>query len=337
MTRVDRNGVVFVKFKHVGIPVVFLVLYLALAVLSSNLVGDAVLGALAVDAVMIAVGMVYYKKAVGDASLPLSPASVPLVLAALVGTWFVSTVTVVWLESSFPTIFPSPTEAVGDSSLYVVLSVLVAPVAEEVLFRGILFRHARQVMPVFAAYFVTNFVFALFHGTMIHMYGAVVAGILFTLVYHYTGMLSGAVAVHFGYNFLTVILSHVSLPDKVFSLWTVVPMNVIMLSLFIVAGVYIESTMDSRKGFRKNGGRAGARFVRQPLNVTAGMVAQALLPGCVVLVWDQSGTQLFNGTAEDLSANPSVSGRKVACSQSFLSCERRESGEMVPFLILKVL
>lgn len=328
------------KLKHIGIPAAFFVMYAAMAVLSYQFVNDAVLCSLMADLVMLAVGGIYYRKCVGDAALSMQPVAIPLTAASLVAVWFISSLTVTWLTLVLPDMFQSPYATVdGDSALYLLVTLIVAPMTEEVLFRGILFRHAKQVTNIVAAYLVTNVIFALFHGTMLHLYGALVSGIFFTMVYEYTGTISASVSAHAGYNLMVILLSRIGVPDVFFSTWVIIPLNILLVTGFIVAGCYIESTMAERKGVpRQKPSRwnLGGRFMKSPASVTAGMIAQMMMPGCILMVWDQSGTQLFNGTAETLCENPSIGGRRVAVEQSFVV----NSGlgvEGVTYLVIKVL
>lgn len=91
--------------------------------------------------------------------------------------------------------------------LYVVLVVFLAPLTEELFVRGLLFGLFQQFLPVWVSAVVSSFLFALFHGTAVHFYGAFLAGLCFTFAYQVTHRLTVAVLLHAVYNAYTVIQS----------------------------------------------------------------------------------------------------------------------------------
>ncbi len=85
---------------------------------------------------------------------------------------------------------------------------LITPVAEELLFRGIIFNCIRRYMKLSAAMLVSAVFFALYHGNSVQALYAVVLGYLMAYAYEYFGDFRMALAVHIGANVLSYVLSY---------------------------------------------------------------------------------------------------------------------------------
>ncbi|WP_052553808.1 CPBP family intramembrane glutamic endopeptidase [Enhygromyxa salina] len=85
----------------------------------------------------------------------------------------------------------------------IIMVVVTAPIIEEVLFRGLLFR---RLMPISAgaAWVLATLAFALQHQSLVLMPWYLAMGLVFTYVYWRTGRLSAAILTHVGFNALTV-------------------------------------------------------------------------------------------------------------------------------------
>ena len=85
-------------------------------------------------------------------------------------------------------------------------SFTIAPVAEEVFFRGFIYNEFRRRMPKVVAVLVQSFIFGFCHffGTT-HAVIAVALGILITIIYEWRKTLVSPIFVHAGVNFLSAI------------------------------------------------------------------------------------------------------------------------------------
>jgi membrane protease YdiL (CAAX protease family) len=72
----------------------------------------------------------------------------------------------------------------------------VAPVCEELFFRGVLFRVLRQRMPLWPAAIVDGILFGFVHGSLVIVPVLAVLGIVFCYVYERTGSLFPTIALH---------------------------------------------------------------------------------------------------------------------------------------------
>lgn len=83
--------------------------------------------------------------------------------------------------------------------------VVVAPVVEEITFRGLLFRGFRQRWPMPPAAFLSGFVFAAFHLSAFTLLPLTLTGIAVAWAYERTGSIWAAILPHAGLNALVFI------------------------------------------------------------------------------------------------------------------------------------
>jgi hypothetical protein len=83
---------------------------------------------------------------------------------------------------------------------------VVAPLAEELLFRGIVFRQIRQRLGFAPALLTSSLLFAVMHGDPSQMLTYSVLGGGFALGYAWTGSLWTPVIMHAVWNLATVVL-----------------------------------------------------------------------------------------------------------------------------------
>ena len=84
-------------------------------------------------------------------------------------------------------------------------ALLLAPLGEELFFRGLVFRRVAHRAGMWPGLVTSALLFAVFHG---NIHGLVIylwLGLVFAGVYVATGRLSCAIAVHFGNNAITLI------------------------------------------------------------------------------------------------------------------------------------
>ena len=83
---------------------------------------------------------------------------------------------------------------------------VIVPFVEELIFRGLTYERAREIMPKWPAILLVSAIFALYHGNMLQMLYAFPMSILLQLIYIRTGTLLGAVLFHSGANLLAVLV-----------------------------------------------------------------------------------------------------------------------------------
>lgn len=89
----------------------------------------------------------------------------------------------------------------------VIAIAIVAPLIEELLFRGLLQRSLMQYMPAGAAIMLSAFVFAMVHMQLLALPALMALGAAFGLIYHITGSLRTTIILHMLNNIMALALS----------------------------------------------------------------------------------------------------------------------------------
>lgn len=92
---------------------------------------------------------------------------------------------------------------------------VIAPFAEELCFRGLLYTRLRSGMPKLLACIFSSLVFGLVHGTAIWFFYAFLLGLVMAWLFQRTGSLWASILFHMAFNgiiFLLVLLPEASLP-----------------------------------------------------------------------------------------------------------------------------
>ncbi len=91
-------------------------------------------------------------------------------------------------------------EGIAEATMLVVAALLLAPVAEELLFRDLLWQRVRTLGGPTLAYAVSMFGFAIIHGNPAGLFIYAWLGLCFAWALQRTGRVSAAIAVHMGNN-----------------------------------------------------------------------------------------------------------------------------------------
>lgn len=94
----------------------------------------------------------------------------------------------------------------ADPVVLLVALVLVAPVAEEIFFRGVVYNAWLREHGPRAALIGSAVLFSLIHGSLFLFVPFLALGIALALLYRATGSLPAAIALHAGFNAITVLL-----------------------------------------------------------------------------------------------------------------------------------
>lgn len=89
----------------------------------------------------------------------------------------------------------------------VVLSVIVAPILEEIVFRGLVHTRLKRCMPMLAAMIVSAWLFGVMHGAMIWFIYASVFGFVLAWVYEKYKSLLAPILLHLGFNLCGTVMS----------------------------------------------------------------------------------------------------------------------------------
>ena len=92
-----------------------------------------------------------------------------------------------------------------ERAMLAVLAVVVAPLAEETIFRGYIYGVVRQYLGRWPAILINSAVFALIHAHVPAVLGLFVLAVFLSLVYERTGSLWSTIMVHAIFNAVTVV------------------------------------------------------------------------------------------------------------------------------------
>ena len=80
------------------------------------------------------------------------------------------------------------------------------PIAEELLFRGLVFRLARQAWGALPGAIISAMIFGLAHGEPWYLFGLIGLGLLLAFVYEFTGSLTACIVLHGVHNGISMAL-----------------------------------------------------------------------------------------------------------------------------------
>ncbi len=112
---------------------------------------------------------------------------------------------------------------------------LVAPIAEELIFRGVTFNKARKYMPFLAANFVQALLFGIYHMNLIQGIYAFAMGLSFGLIRRAYSLI-GAILLHMTVNIAGMTLDYI-LPEQILNNYVAVSI------LFLVTGAAVTASL----------------------------------------------------------------------------------------------
>lgn len=156
-------------------------------------------------------GLWYYKSCGGEFQPNLKKTFHPLQIAGIIclvpGTQFMSSI----LVSLISLVFPSWLEAYETlienagltnnvSTAMMLYSVCLAPISEELIFRGVTMRIARRAFPFWIANIIQAVLFGVFHMNMMQACYAFALGLFLGYICEYGGTIYHAILFHFLFN-----------------------------------------------------------------------------------------------------------------------------------------
>ncbi|MEG1548040.1 MAG: CPBP family intramembrane glutamic endopeptidase [Clostridia bacterium] len=140
----------------------------------------------------------------------------------------------------------SSTLVAGSPIIAFVSTVIVAPVVEEVVFRGLVYTRLRSGMPFIVAMLLECAIFAVLHGTAIWIAYAFLLAILMTLVFEAYGSIWASIALHITFNlFGSYVTPYMQFKSQLIPL----------LAGLVIAAVCARFIMINRNGRRVREGK----------------------------------------------------------------------------------
>ncbi|MBC7979907.1 MAG: CPBP family intramembrane metalloprotease [Armatimonadetes bacterium] len=155
---------------------------------------------------LIALGLLFRRASHIPRSIGLDAHLHPPVLLGLFSLLVILDQPLRWLLGSFTREDPTGGLSYSDSGIFglvflVISACLVAPLAEEILYRGVLYRSLSNKLGVIAAALLSSIIFAAFHFYDVYGLASVaIFGFICALLYQATGSLINVIALHMLYN-----------------------------------------------------------------------------------------------------------------------------------------
>ena len=117
--------------------------------------------------------------------------------------------------------FQAVVSSQADCALWVAVLfyVLISPLAEELLFRGVVYGYVRRFFDVRTAVVGSAILFGIYHGNMVQAVYAVILGYFLAYAYEYLGDFKAPVLLHMEVNLLAVIFAYSGLGRSAFVCW----------------------------------------------------------------------------------------------------------------------
>ena len=114
-------------------------------------------------------------------------------------------------ESWINNYMSAPMTTTNASMLIKVLSMgIIAPIAEEIVFRGCIQKSFNESMPKWAGIILTSFIFAVMHGYEIQVIYAFIFGILISWIYSRFDSIVPTILFHIAFNMTSVLMPNIS-------------------------------------------------------------------------------------------------------------------------------
>lgn len=159
----------------------------------------------------------------------------------LLFTWFASQAGSLWVSYIWPGNVADRTAIIEQHmGAYLFLTICVAPIAEELMFRGVFYTQFRKLFNPTLACIISTVVFSCMHVTPANIYIAAISGLLFCGAYEMTDSLVYNIALHVMYNILCMTVGIV----PVSNLYIAFILQVVMWVMIVL--MYFRITERSR-------------------------------------------------------------------------------------------
>ena len=126
-----------------------------------------------------------------------------------------------------------------------IVTVITAPIVEEMTFRGYMYKGLKTGMPMFAAMLISSWVFGLVHGEVIWVIYASLLGLVFTWTTEKCGSLLASMIVHMTFNLFGVLTQYVGEMSE-WAFWLLLVSSAIAA---LAAVVFINRSSDRKIEF----------------------------------------------------------------------------------------
>lgn len=122
----------------------------------------------------------------------------------------------------------------GNLAIRILAVAIVAPIVEEVFFRGIILSHFRKVMPVWLAVLLSSVMFGALHGQILWIAYTAVMGVLFAAVALREKSIVASIILHMAINFSGLFIDMIPCQGLVMGIVCAVAFFVLVATIYIV-------------------------------------------------------------------------------------------------------
>lgn len=163
---------------------------------------------------------------------------IPIILSGFLFALFVSTViSLLPIPESLLESYLQSTEGMVSGSLIIMLIsiVIIAPIVEEIIFRGLILSRLNKVMNTTVALIVSSLIFAILHGHILWVTYAFVLGVLFGIIAIITGSTLPTIIFHMSFNLAGLFVGSIPFPE-----WSTV---IVCFVSFIISTILIYNVV----------------------------------------------------------------------------------------------
>lgn len=126
--------------------------------------------------------------------------------------------------------------------LRIIVFVILVPISEEILFRGVIYSHLKSIIPYWAAALMTGAVFGIYHGNLMQGIYAFFMGTIMCLILHYGGTFAYPVLFHLIANLISnLCYEYVNINKVVYS-----PVFITLSFVYLVVAIIFSYVFKNR-------------------------------------------------------------------------------------------
>ncbi len=180
-----------------------------------------------------------------------------------------------WLESQMES---SALVGTDQPILLILTTVIMAPIVEEIVFRGLMFSRFGRVMPRWLAGLITSAIFGFVHGSIIAFFYTFALAMIMNLVMIRYRSLLASILVHFGFNVIGTLTAFLpeELPEAMNNMFGIAVIVGVVIGALLI--VLILTTTEDHRDF------PSVRLPRQTKRKPAAQVTYIMTPNGYVAV-----------------------------------------------------
>ena len=111
---------------------------------------------------------------------------------------------------------------IGNKAIEAIAVCIIAPICEEILFRGLIAKKLRDIMPSWLAVIFSSLIFGLMHNGIIGFIYATICGVVMCIIFFRTNSLLASMLFHLAFNLMSLLVAGINIPLYVFILSAVI-------------------------------------------------------------------------------------------------------------------